>query len=567
MNDGGFWFMRALTHFKTLKRKWGHCQINRFSGSSNLAYIVIVITKKSTGRIEVLLLLLAGIISLTDRLILITGFHFRITDIDQLVQWCGAKDYSQGVFHEPFFYGQDYNPMVEAFLAIPLVWSGVAIFKALPITVMVLSLLPFLLFSLPFIKEKSWFSAFIILLWPALMPIEYGVVANLPRGYISGLAIAGFTAFCLSRPKSTSSLALFGFVFPFAVWACPNSLILFSFLVPILWIENIKNWRFYVFPVLFGLGFFAVNIMAKGYYENHPESVVFESFNSFRPVWILSAWKEGELWTSLHGILPLTSDGGFLVLPVLLIISIALIRLDPKKGFGLIVCTLTIIVAFGHSRVYAGNQDLFYSTSRFWLAVPLVLSLALAWLFSNAKLNRWPALILLVLAVANVSVKQSGTHNLFLAEQESIIGREVPRMSIDRIEDHCDLIDSVATANHADLVIYLAGPDAFGHAPQFFNYGCRFLNSESPLSFMEKNDRLTWQLQDLGNRTDMTILLHGNLNWSNVPEDVVPEMVQSIVPMAVVRNYPGSVFELLNALNSEYETKRRRILTNKSSVD
>ena len=55
-----------------------------------------------------------------DRVITLIRFGFIYTDIDQTVMWNGAYDYSRGIFHEPFFYGQAYNYMLESLLAVPV---------------------------------------------------------------------------------------------------------------------------------------------------------------------------------------------------------------------------------------------------------------------------------------------------------------------------------------------------------------------------------------------------------------------------------------------------------------
>ena len=59
-----------------------------------------------------------------DRLLILYYFGFRFTDIDEMIFWLGANDYARGVFHEPFFYGQNYNYMLEACLAVPFILGG-----------------------------------------------------------------------------------------------------------------------------------------------------------------------------------------------------------------------------------------------------------------------------------------------------------------------------------------------------------------------------------------------------------------------------------------------------------
>ncbi len=53
-------------------------------------------------------------------------FGFQYPDSDQAIMWQGAVDFAQGIFHEPRFYGQDYNTMIESLFAVPpaMVWNA-----------------------------------------------------------------------------------------------------------------------------------------------------------------------------------------------------------------------------------------------------------------------------------------------------------------------------------------------------------------------------------------------------------------------------------------------------------
>jgi len=67
-----------------------------------------------------LLYILLLILVFADRTNTLIHFTFKYTDCDQAVMWLGAKEIMQGKFHEPCFYGQSYNPMIESLFAVPL---------------------------------------------------------------------------------------------------------------------------------------------------------------------------------------------------------------------------------------------------------------------------------------------------------------------------------------------------------------------------------------------------------------------------------------------------------------
>lgn len=81
---------------------------------------VLVWLQQDKHTFGLLLLLL-----LLDRLFLLVTFNFKFVGSDDLIFWQGANDYLHFRFHEPYFYGQNYNFMLEAVVAAPLRLLGV----------------------------------------------------------------------------------------------------------------------------------------------------------------------------------------------------------------------------------------------------------------------------------------------------------------------------------------------------------------------------------------------------------------------------------------------------------
>src|SRR5689334_11608051 len=71
----------------------------------------------------------------------------KVIDSDQPFLWQGTKDYSEGKFYEPRFYGQDYNTFLESLVAAPFYKLGMPVYYALPLATHLLFLCP-LLFTL-----------------------------------------------------------------------------------------------------------------------------------------------------------------------------------------------------------------------------------------------------------------------------------------------------------------------------------------------------------------------------------------------------------------------------------
>src|ERR1017187_1636779 len=87
------------------------------------------------------------ILVVLDRILLLNYFNFKYVGSDDLIFWQSATDYMHGVFHEPYFYGQNYNFMLESFFAIPFLKLGIPYHYAFPIVSSIVSLFPFFLFS------------------------------------------------------------------------------------------------------------------------------------------------------------------------------------------------------------------------------------------------------------------------------------------------------------------------------------------------------------------------------------------------------------------------------------
>ena len=51
-------------------------------------------------------------------------FGSKYWDADQLLIADAANWYSNGIIPEPYFFGQNYLFLIEAYLAVPFIWSG-----------------------------------------------------------------------------------------------------------------------------------------------------------------------------------------------------------------------------------------------------------------------------------------------------------------------------------------------------------------------------------------------------------------------------------------------------------
>jgi hypothetical protein len=216
------------------------------------------------------LLTLAGFLFF-DRLRLFQAYLSKYIDEDQGIEWHAARELLRGRIHEPCFYGQSYNSNIEGFLAAPLVGMHVPYEVAAPLVTVVLGLLPFLLMAVVAFRRRQAWVAGLALFVPLSMSTRYGIITGMPRGFVTGVAMAIVPAVLLlppfkrgmkgmvlgpdgrlrlqrTWPKTRYFLAAFLSVV--AVMLNPNAVVLLAPVAVYAVLTTFKEWRFWFFGFL-----------------------------------------------------------------------------------------------------------------------------------------------------------------------------------------------------------------------------------------------------------------------------------------------------------------------------
>jgi hypothetical protein len=122
--------------------------------------------------------------------------------------WLGAKHFSEGLFYEPRFYGQDYNTFMEGLFAAPLLLFGVPVYYAVPIATHVIFLCPILFTSIYLFKNRFPIHAIIMLSALLCMPSAFDLVTSLPRGFVTELFFTSFFIVSIRNPQNLKYVAL-----------------------------------------------------------------------------------------------------------------------------------------------------------------------------------------------------------------------------------------------------------------------------------------------------------------------------------------------------------------------
>jgi hypothetical protein len=144
----------------------------------------------------------------------IVHFGFELAQYDEFTYAVMAADFARPFVYEPFFYGQDYNFPVEAWIAAPLVATRlVDPLTSVKIAAYTLFLAPFLLAGWIAHNRGQSHVAFAIWILPFLSSIFF-IISPMPRGFINGTATAALAAMLfISRPKAPLIEKTFYFCF------------------------------------------------------------------------------------------------------------------------------------------------------------------------------------------------------------------------------------------------------------------------------------------------------------------------------------------------------------------
>lgn len=452
-------------------------------------------------------LLLLGMV---DRLFLLFAFGFKYVGDDDGVIWSAAVDYGHGLFHEPYFYGQDYAVMLEALVAAPFARLGVPMHILMPTVTSLLALAPFWSFAFWHRKHRRPVAALVFLAMPLLLPVEYGLMTMITRCFISGIAPLAFVPWILDLHGNRIRSVLLGLVFSAAAFINPNS-ILFSFPI-FIWflLSNLKRIDRTVWLIVGSLPAAAAYFFAQAYCQSHPE----------RMMHLLHDWRmtfhPTELIPESFGMLNLQFAWLFPMLPTLGCLAFAALpalvvwnffQHDRARGVALAGAFLLIIISFAFPKTHDGMDSAFYAYSRMFLALPLVLCWALGGWRPSARSGRIVSLLLLLACSVTLLIKCFGTQKVVQSQLEA---QDVPvnEASIALLAHDADNIQQVCAAHDVQLIVGSKQlPRLIGASYSCYLYPV--LEPALPPTYFQGDERRYWQRRTATSTVFQRILIIG----------------------------------------------------------
>ena len=451
---------------------------------------------RSGGRLVLWIIISLAVL---QRIWLLHRFAFTHIGIDNALIQQVARDYGQGIFREPYLYGQNYNPMLEALLAAPFVRLGAAPWIALPIVTSLLTLLPFWSWAWWARRQNAVTAAVILAAMPLLLPVHWGLITAMPRGWVHGLALLALIPWMLHARNAWLRHFLIGFTLMLALMCNPNALPLVAAIA--LWLvlskaRDLSLWVAGASSLAIG---YATHRAAQAWYAARPGTVVHPLLPSDM-TFSVDLLREGITGINAHVMHMHPFDGlGWLAFALPAAIGAALIvRGDRKPGAAVLMSLIVLLLALGLPKVHEGCASVFFSQSRMMLGLPLILAGAAALLLRRIKPPRWAMIGLpgLLLAVGTVRlIGLEATVHQELEHQGCAWVREEP---ITEVRDLCARVKRAAQTSDARLVVPIRWPGirddhAWHFEAHLICYACEALDPDFPPTYGAGYDRRSWR--------------------------------------------------------------------------
>jgi hypothetical protein len=453
-------------------------------------------------------------IAIATRIWLFFTVNLNCIDNDQPIMWLGAKHYSQGLFYEPRFYGQDYNTMMEALVAVPFIKLGIMVYYAVPIATHLLFLTPFLFTAIYlFIKRKKEESLFVLAVL-LCMPVGYDIMNSIPRGFVTGVFFSSFFVISLLYPKNWNFILVNTFFAFVGYLVNQNSVLVSAPILCYLFLINYKEKKYYVYSFIGLVLAIPVYYLLNQFYKTHPNYVMYPANNVFS----VSFFKDAisHLDQRFAHISLFIEEQSFLTLVLFGIIAFVLFKKNMKMFYAFLVFLLVIIVSFFSSKVSDGIVWPFYSYSRMYLGIPIIIYLIVI----SSQINLKKAVYLIIPIVLGFTIYKGLTFNNKLAyhRQEKMWGH-VHLNTLKEITDALATYQRFCKEQGVNDFIII---NSVWHDDEI-NYAGPALSDDYPNTLKPSFERRTWRMEEEKSRIISRFVIYtSDWNFDQLAKEKYP---------------------------------------------
>lgn len=433
---------------------------------------------------KVALFALIGMVVL-DRALLLWRMSSKWIDDDQAIMWLAGHELLHGRLHQPHFFGQAYNTVFEGWLAAPMVLLGIPYEYAVPLVTILFAIFPFLVFSILGLRRGNSAGAILCLTYLLTLPLEYAFIASMPRGFMTGIAFASAAAALLLFFEPVFWRICAGFFLIFFSFSVNPSAALLGTPVALTFVPKIM--KSVKMCAAAGAGLIAggvVHLLARLFYVYHPD------YNGYRLrglSWQISSFYEGIMKSRafFDAFSPIGLPGLLLIVAV---VSLVAMHKRAWAGFSILLTGSVIsLVSLGLVKVLDGSDYIFYPYLRPFLAVPVLVGLALSLIPFGESRKSFALALVLVSAIA-CTWRQ--------LEMDSLSGsirhtppRSVRVMPVAQLKIECARLRELGQQYQAEVVVV-----AEGARGKIMNYACPALEPLLPPTLLPRSERRRWRM-------------------------------------------------------------------------
>ncbi|MGV9013058.1 MAG: hypothetical protein ACOH13_10735 [Flavobacteriales bacterium] len=411
---------------------------------------------------------------------------------DLTVVWMAANDYAHGVFHEPFFYGQDYGVMLEGLLAAPFVRLGADPIIAVPVVMAVLAMLPYWSFASYEYHRRNLSAAIFFAAIPILLPVEHG----LQNTNLNGLAILALYPWIAGLVPSPKRSAMIGAVLAASAFVNLNALVAVAAFGTYFLLGTGKDRLQWLWATCGAVPVLLFSWWCMHFYATRDVQVVHTVFD-WRMVFHSSLIPEAlqQLDDHFAWLCPIWWPNGQVVLWLLAGIMVVFFRQGRKPAaWALAAAWTTIFISFGFAKIHDGTLSILFPYSRMFLVVPLILGWAFArsGTWETGRLFWIPAIALASMLTFTLRFEHAAPLWAETIKEQKGVPINIRR--VDKVRADCRVLGQYAQETSAEVVV-LERPSNPGQA-LVLNMGCPECEPSLPPTYMPNGDRRVWRIEE-----------------------------------------------------------------------
>jgi hypothetical protein len=455
-------------------------------------------------------------IILIHKIWLFTTINTNCIDNDQPIMWLGAKHYSQGLFYEPRFYGQDYNTLMEALFAVPFIKIGIPIYYSVPISTHIIFLTPFLFTAIYLFKKQHKELAICVLGTLLCMPVGYDIMSSIPRGFVTGVFFTSFFVISLLNPKNYRFILINTFLAYVGYLVNQNSVLVSAPILFYLFLLSYNDKKYYFYSFLGLIMALPIDYLLNHFYKTHPNYVFYPANNYYSLTFFKDAIS--HLDQRFAHISFFIEEKSALLLILFIVTAVYLYMKNKKLFFGFLLFFAVLVVSFFSSKVSDGIVWPFYSYSRMYIGLPILFYLILIGSTINLKKG---ILVFIPIVVCFTIYKEFNFMNKVAYHTQEKMWGHVHLNTLDEIKTALETYKRICKEQKVTDFIII---NSVWHDDEI-NYAGPALHNDFPNTLKPSFERRTWRLEEeKGKVHERFIIYVADYNFDKVAKEKYPNI-------------------------------------------